>query len=89
MKEKIYTIPITEVFESPCFCPFCALEKRLNDEEVTYALGPAMMEPDHRVESNEKGYCRRHFEELFKRPNKLSLALVMDTYMQETICMMI
>lgn len=85
MKETIYTIPINEAYETDCECPLCVLEKKIEDEACDYALGAAMMEPDYRIESNEKGYCRRHFEELFKRPNKLSLALVMDTYMQETI----
>ncbi len=85
MKETIYTIPISEAYETDCECPLCVLEKKIEDEACDYALGAAMMEPDYRIESNEKGYCRRHFEELFKRPNKLSLALVMDTYMQETI----
>lgn len=79
MKEKIYTIPITEVFESPCFCPFCALEKRLNDEEVTYALGPAMMEPDYRILTNEKGFCQAHMKELNSLPKILPLALVQQS----------
>ena len=84
MKETIYTIPINEVYETDCECPLCVLEKKIEDEATDYALGAAMMEPDYRIESNEKGYCRRHFEELYKKPNKLSLALVMDTYTQET-----
>lgn len=84
MKETIYTIPINEAYEADCECPLCVLEKKIEDEATDYALGAAMMEPDYRIESNEKGYCRRHFEELFKKPNKLSLALVMDTYTEET-----
>jgi len=76
MKEKIYTIPITEIFEEPCFCPFCALEKRLNEEEVLYALGPAMMEIDYRGLTNEKGFCLSHMKELNALPKILPLALV-------------
>lgn len=85
MEEKIYTIPINEAFESDCSCPMCLIEKRLEDEAVEYALGAAMMEPDYRIESNEKGYCRRHFSQMRKSPNKLSLALVLETHLDEVI----
>lgn len=84
MKEQIYTIPINEAYETDCECPFCLLEKKCEEEAVEYALGAAMMEPDYRMESNEKGYCRRHYEMMFAKPNKLSLALVMETHLAES-----
>ena len=83
MKEKIYTIPINESFEQNCECPFCYLEKKLEKETVEYALGPAMMEPDFRIISNEKGYCNKHFSMMLAMPNKLSLALVLETHLKE------
>lgn len=83
MKETIYTIPINEAFEQECECPLCFIERRLEAEAVEYALGPAMMEPDHREESNKKGYCNKHFNMMFKSPNKLPLALVLDTHLEE------
>lgn len=85
MKEKIYTIPVNEAFDSECSCPVCLLEKKLEREAVEYALGAAMMEPDYRIESNEKGYCRRHFSQMLKCPNKLSLSLVLETHLDEVI----
>ncbi|MGN0149091.1 MAG: DUF6062 family protein [Clostridia bacterium] len=83
MKEKIYTIPVNEAYAIDCECPLCHLEKQLETEAIDYALGAAMMEPDYRTESNEKGYCNKHYREMFKRPNKLSLALVLDTHLEE------
>ncbi len=83
MKEQIYTIPVNEAFDTPCECPLCVLEKKLEDEAIDYALGAAMMEPDWRIESNEKGYCNRHISQMFEVKNKLSLALVLDTYLDE------
>lgn len=83
MKEKIYTIPVTEAYETDGKCPLCYLEEKLETEAIDYALGAAMMEPDYRCESNEKGYCNRHFERMYKRPNKLSLALVLETHLEE------
>lgn len=83
MKEKIYTIPINEAFEKPCECPLCEIEKHLEKEAVEYELGAAMMEPDHREMSNEKGYCKKHLGMMFENPNKLSLSLVLDTHLTE------
>lgn len=79
MKEKIYTIPINEAIEQDSECPFCLIAKRLEEEAVEYTLGAAMMEPDYRILCNEKGFCNHHSSLLFKKPNKLSLALVLDT----------
>ncbi len=85
MKEQIYTIPINEAYETDCECPLCILEKKCEEEAVDYTLGSAMMEPDFRIESNKKGYCRRHFEMLAEKQNKLGLALVMETLVKENI----
>ncbi len=83
MKETIYTIPVNEVYEKDCECPLCELERRLEAEAVEYSLGSAMMEPDFRIISNEKGYCRRHFTQMFDSGSKLPLALVLDTHLNE------
>ena len=84
MKEKIYTIPVTEAFSVECECPVCVLQKKLEDEYAIYFLGPSLMEPDCRLVTNEKGFCRRHFELLYnKQENRLGLGLVIDTHLQE------
>ncbi len=83
MKEKIYTIPLNEAYETDCECPLCQLEKKLESDAIEYTLGAAMMEPDFRIESNEKGFCNKHYSMLFSRPNKLSLALVLETHLME------
>ncbi len=86
MKEKIYTIPVTEVFGEECECPMCLLEKKLEEEYINYFLGPSLMEPDCRVDTNEKGFCRRHFEQLYNRQeNRLGLGLIIDTHLQEQL----
>lgn len=83
MKEKIYTIPVNEAYDTDCECPLCGLEKRLELETLDYTLGAAMMEPDFRLVSNEKGFCNHHFGMLFDMSNKLALALVLDTHLEE------
>jgi len=84
MKEKIYTIPVTDAFSLECECPVCMLEKKLEDEYIDYMLGPSLMEPDGRQVTNEKGFCRRHFEQLYnKQVNRLGLGLIIDTHLCE------
>lgn len=83
MKETIYTIPVNEAYSIDCECPLCELEKKLEKEAVQYSLGAAMMEPDYRILSNEKGYCNRHYNMMFNTENKLALALVLDTHLME------
>ena len=83
MKEKIYTIPITEAFEKESFCPFCTMHKSLDEEAVTYTVGPAMMEPDFRIITNETGFCQKHMRDLHAKSKALPLSLVIDTHLSE------
>lgn len=83
MKEKIYTIPVTDAFSVDCECPLCVLEKKLEEDAIEYTLGASLMEPDHRQTTNELGFCRTHFEALYnKQVNRLGLALIIDTFLQ-------
>ncbi len=80
MKEQIYTIPINEALEQEEFCPFCYMKKKLEEDAVAYTLGPAMMEPEFRIFTNERGFCQRHMRDLQAQRNALSLTLVMETH---------
>ncbi len=82
MKENIYTIPLNDSFDNTELCPFCYLEDKLEREGVEYALGPSMMEPDSREESNKKGFCRNHMAMMMKESKKLSLALMLSTHLE-------
>ncbi len=83
MKEQIYTIPINEALDAECSCLFCFLQKKLENEAIDYTLGPAMMEPDFRIITNKKGFCKPHIKKLIEKRNALSLALIMDTHLGE------
>ena len=82
MKERIYSIPLTEALEGNSGCPLCTLEKKLQEQAVEYFLGPSMMEPDSREMTNEKGFCKNHIKMLFDRKNRLSLALMLETHIK-------
>ncbi len=83
MKERIYSIPLTDALNEGCGCILCTLEKKLEADALEYFLGPAMMEPDGRELTNEKGFCRRHLPMLFDKGNRLGLALVLETHVKE------
>lgn len=85
MHETIYTIPLTDALEQDTECPFCYLENKLEEEQIGYALGPAMMEPDHRQLSNQLGYCHAHTRKMAEAKQALPFALVMDTRMDAVI----
>ncbi|MGI6326969.1 MAG: DUF6062 family protein [Saccharofermentanales bacterium] len=86
MKEKIYTIPVNDAYASPGPCPLCNLETDMNQKLVDYYLGPALMEPDVRVSTNKKGFCRSHLDELYGREdNRLGLGLTLHTHIDHII----
>lgn len=78
--EKIYEIPVNDAFGEDCECPLCFLEKNLETKNLDFCLGPAMMKPEFRINTNKKGFCRRHLSKMIEYQNKLPLALVMDTH---------
>ncbi len=81
--EKIYTIRISEAMDKKCGCPLCAIESQLRDDEVERILGASMMEPNVRVQTNAKGFCANHLDAMMAKSNRLSLALMLSTHMQE------
>lgn len=85
VKEKIYTIPLNEAFDADTECPFCYLYERLEQSRVEYTVGASMMEPDSRMVTNEKGFCNRHLRQMEKCQQALSLALVLDTHLNEVV----
>ena len=81
MRDTIYTIPLTDVFEPRDGCPLCRLYDILEQRCVEYIMGAAMMEPDVRVETNRLGFCRRHFDMMLARKNRLSIALMLESHL--------
>lgn len=88
MREQIYTIPINEAFDravsnEPCDCPFCLLHEMLENNELELIMGASMMEPDVRIQTNKKGFCKHHFDRLYENGNRLGLALVLESHLAE------
>ncbi len=83
MRESILTIPVSEIFDPKCGCPICRMRDMLEDRCVEYIMGAAMMEPDVRIETNKLGFCKTHFDKMLKQKNRLSLALMLETHLNE------
>ncbi|MBR6790720.1 MAG: hypothetical protein IKM31_07635 [Oscillospiraceae bacterium] len=82
MRDSIYTIPISEVFEPRCGCPVCRMRDTLEERCLEYIMGAAMMEPDIRIETNKMGFCADHFDRMLHRKNRLSLALMLESHLK-------
>lgn len=85
MKIHIDTAPIWESYKTDCECPLCLLNAKVENANVDYFLGESVMEPDQRVEVNQKGFCTRHFKMMYDAGNRLGLGLMTHTYMKETV----
>lgn len=83
MKEKLETIPVSEAFEAGDECPFCCLERQVEQKAIRYVLGPSAsyMEPDVRGATDKAGFCRQHYKKLYDYGNSLGNALIMQTYL--------
>lgn len=83
MAEKIYTIPVNEAFDKHSECPVCTMYQRLEDDSVEYVLGSSYMDEDIRTETNIYGFCRPHMKILSVQQNRLGLALILKTHVDE------
>lgn len=83
MRESILTIPVSEIFEPKCGCPICRMRDMLEQRTIEYIMGAAMMEPDVRMETNRLGFCKTHFEQMRDCKNRLSLALMLQSHLQD------
>ena len=82
MKEQIDTIPVNEAFETEDECPFCYLERQVEQKAIRYVLGPGAtyMEPDVRAVTDSQGFCRQHYKKMYDYGNSLGNALILQTY---------
>lgn len=84
-RQHIDTAPIWEAYGTECECPLCLLRAQCEASYVENFLGASVMEPAVRMEVNEKGFCREHLKMLYDAGNRLGLALMADTHLQECI----
>lgn len=82
MKEQIHTIPVNDAFLSDDECPFCFLERQVEQRAVNYTVGPeaSYMESEARGLTDDEGFCGHHLKMLYDFGNSLGSALILQTY---------
>lgn len=79
MKEQLYTIPLVDMLKENDECPFCCVERKLEQEALDFVLGASYMESDIREETDRTGFCRRHYKQLYDYGNSLGNAWILST----------
>ncbi len=70
---------IKEKFKVDCECPLCEIQRVVEEQFLHEFLNDAVMEDNTRIKVGKLGFCSRHFDMLFSRQNKLSVALQIGT----------
>ena len=84
MSYHIDTGLIWEKFTNSTECPLCEIRKIVEEQFLTEFLNDAVMEDNTRIRVGKVGFCAKHFDMLFSRQNKLSLALQVGTRLEKT-----
>lgn len=82
MKEKLYTIPLNDAVNASDECPFCFIERELEQNSLDFVLGnsSSYMESDIRDQTDKAGFCRVHMKKMFDYGNTLGNALILQTH---------
>ena len=83
MKDHIHTIPVLDALREPGHCPFCAMYAKLDANAIDFIMGPAYMDEDIRDKTNEAGFCEEHLRKLYAVQNRLGVALLLHTHLQQ------
>ncbi len=84
-KEKLYTIPLMDAFRAGDECPFCFVERSLEEHALEFVLGPgaSYMEDDVRAQTDAAGFCRMHYKKMFDYGNRLGTGLILKTHFKK------
>ena len=82
MKETLYTIPLTDAFNATDECPFCFIERNVEQDLLDLVLGSSAsyMESDMRDQTDKAGFCRTHFKKMFDYGNTLGNGWILKTH---------
>lgn len=82
MKEQLYTIPLNDAVNANDECPFCFIERNVEQDLLDFALGSgsSYMESDVREATDKAGFCRNHFKKMFDYGNTLGNAWILKTH---------
>lgn len=82
MKEKLYTIDLTDAVKSGDECMLCWLERKLEQDNLEFVLGASYMENDIREATSRQGFCRHHTKMMFDYGNNLGNAWILKSRLE-------
>jgi len=87
MKEQLYTIPLNDAVNAHDECPFCFIERSIEQDLLDFVLGSgsSYMEADIRDMTDKAGFCRDHFKKMFDYGNTLGNAWILKTHYMRMI----
>ncbi len=86
MKEALYKIPLIDAFRSDDECPFCIIEKDLENKALDFVVGSdSYMQSDIREETDKTGFCRDHLKKMFDFGNAQGNGLILNTHFRKLI----
>ena len=87
MKEQLYTIPLNDAVDANDECPFCFIERSIEQDLLDFVLGSSAsyMEADIRELTDKAGFCRPHFQKMFDYGNTLGNAWILKTHYRRMI----
>lgn len=85
MKEQLYTIPLNDAINAHDECPFCYIERNVEQDLMDFVLGSgsSYMESDVREATDQAGFCRTHFKKMFDYGNTLGNGWILKTHFVE------
>lgn len=83
MKEKLCTIPLNDAIAAHDECPFCFIERSIEQDLLDFTLGSASsyMESDVREKTDQDGFCRAHYKKMFEYGNTLGNGWILKTHL--------
>lgn len=87
MKEKLYTIPLNDAMDAHDECPFCYIERKVEQDLLDFVLGSgsSYMESHIRSKTDAAGFCRIHYKKMFDYGNTLGNGWILKTHYQAMI----
>ena len=87
MKEQLYTIPLNDAVNADDECPFCYIERNVEQDLIDFVLGSSAsyMEADIRDQTDRAGFCRAHFQKMYNYGNTLGNAWILKTHYRRMI----
>ncbi len=83
MKEQLYTIPLNDAVNAHDECPFCFVEREVEQNQLDFVLGSgsSYMVSDIREQTDKAGFCKMHYRKMFLYGNTLGNAWMLKTHL--------